>query len=119
MTATTPMTRPRNLTADRLTALLDLANAMRDGPEYWTAPPQDTAVAFVDMPSADLRGAFEVAALRLGMRPTVLRPDEAPPAGVPVVDASTCRTLADLLTLRRHYGYLDGIRLAYVGDHVA
>jgi ornithine carbamoyltransferase len=164
MTAIETTTMPQDLlriadlTSEQLTALLDLADGMRDGPGYWTSRLTGTAVACLfDKPSTRTRVSFEVAAHRLGMLPIMLRPDElqlgrgepladtarvlsgytgaivvrtfaqatvealAAAADAPVVNALTddhhpCQALADLLTLRRRFGYLDGIRVAYVGD---
>jgi ornithine carbamoyltransferase len=164
MTATAMTTTPSDLlriadlTAAQLNALLDLADEMKNGPTWWTAARNNTAIACLfDKPSTRTRVSFEVAAHRLGMLPIMLRPDElqlgrgepladtarvlssytaaivvrtfaqatleelADAASVPVVNALTddhhpCQALADLLTLRRYYGYLEGIRIAYVGD---
>jgi ornithine carbamoyltransferase len=164
MTAIAPATAPSDLlriadlTAVQLNALLDRADGMKNGPTWWTAARNTTAIACLfDRPSTRTRVSFDVAAHRLGMLPILLRPDElqlgrdepladtarvlsgytaaivvrtfahatveelAAAASVPVVNALTddhhpCQALADLLTLRRQYGYLEGIRLAYVGD---
>jgi ornithine carbamoyltransferase len=157
-TAPSDLLRIADLTAAQLNALLDLADEMKNGPTWWTAPASGTAIACLfDKPSTRTRVSFEIAAHRLGMIPIMLRPDElqlgrgepladtarvlssfaaaivvrtfaqasleelAEAASVPVVNALTdahhpCQALADLLTLRRHYGYLDGLRIAYVGD---
>ena len=148
-TSTTPsdLLRVADLSAEQLNALLDLADEMRDGPGWWKAARQGTAVACVfDTPSERTRAAFEAAASRLGMRPIMLHRDElrldslgdtaaivvrtsaqttleelADAASVPVVNAATeahhpCKALADLLTVRRHFGYLEAIRFAYVGE---
>ena len=157
-TAPSDLLRIADLTASQLYAMLDLADDMKDGPTWWTAPQNGTALACLfDRPSTRTRVSLEVAAHRLGMTPIMLRPDElqlgrgepladtarvlssyaaaivvrtfaqatveelAEAESVPVVNALTdehhpCQALADLLTLRRHYGYLDGLRIAYVGD---
>jgi ornithine carbamoyltransferase len=164
MTAIFPTTTPSDLlrigdlTAPQLNALLDLADDMKDGPTWWNATENGPAVACLfDRPSTHMRASFEAAALRLGMAPIMLRPDELPlehgrarlsdaahvlssraaalvlstsaqatleeladVTDIPVVNAVTdehhpCQALADLLTLRRAYGYLEGLRLAYVG----
>jgi ornithine carbamoyltransferase len=159
-TTTTPsnLLRIADLTVAQLNALLDLADEMKNGPTWWAAARNSTAIACLfDKPSTRTRVSFEVAAHRLGMLPIILGPDELqlgrgePPAdiarvlssyaaaivvrtfaqatveelagaaSVPVVNALTddhhpVQALADLLTLRRHYGYLEGIRLTYVGD---
>jgi ornithine carbamoyltransferase len=142
--------RITDLASEQLTGLLDLADAMRNAPAYWTPRSANGPAVACLFGRRSLRAAssFDVAARRIGLRPIVLSPGDpaadahalsscaagivaatpaqatleelAGAATVPVVNAGTethrpSQALADLLTLRRHYGYLDGIRLAYVG----
>jgi ornithine carbamoyltransferase len=158
VTAPSDLLRVADLSPTNLNALLDLADAMRDGPAWWTSMHPRTAVACLfDNPSIPTRVSFEVAAHRLGMLPIMLGPEQlqlgrdepladtgrvlssyteaivvrtsaqdtlvelAQAASVPVINAKTddhhpWQALAALLTLRRQFGYLDGLRLAYVGD---
>ena len=144
ITMPSDLLRITDLTARQLNALLDLADEIKDGPSWWDAAPTGAAVGFLfDKPDTRTRSSFEIAAQRLGMRAVMLRADErsfsghsaivvstpahatveeiARAAPVPVVNALTddhhpSQAVADLLTLRRRFGYLDGLRLAYVGD---
>jgi ornithine carbamoyltransferase len=146
--------RVADLSAEHLNALLNSADAMRDGPAWWTRQHPRAAVGYLfDSASTRTRVTFEAAAQHLGMLPILLGPAElrreslegtvrvlsshtvaiavqtpdqatlegvADAASVPVINAGTdqhnpCQAIADLLTLRRHFGYLDGLRIAYVG----
>ncbi len=69
--------RVSDLQAESITALLDLAAAMKTRPHgFVEALRGDTLVCFFEKPSTRTRVSFAAAAERLGMLPVVLRPDE-------------------------------------------
>jgi ornithine carbamoyltransferase len=80
MTTMTParsFLRVSDLDAQELTALLDLAAAMRADPQGWRQTLDgQTLACYFTKPSTRTRVSFEAAAWRLGMLPVMLRPDE-------------------------------------------
>ena len=77
LTAPSDLLRVADLDAAQLTALLDTADGMRNGPGPWIgARPHVTIACLFDKPSTRTRVSFEAAAHRLGILPIMLRPDE-------------------------------------------
>jgi ornithine carbamoyltransferase len=69
--------RIADLSAEELTAVLDLAARMKADPAGWTgALPGLALAALFEKPSTRTRASLAVAAHRLGMLPLSLRPDE-------------------------------------------
>jgi ornithine carbamoyltransferase len=108
MTTVTParsFLRVSDLDAGELTALLDLAAAMRADPYGWRhALDGRTLACYFTKPSTRTRVSFEAAAWRLGMLPVMLRPDELQLGrGEPLADtARVLSAYAAALVVRTH-----------------
>jgi len=94
VTRTTDLLRIADLSADELTALLDLAAAMKADPHGWRdALAGESVACYFSKPSTRTRVSFEAAAYRLGALPIMLRPDELQLGrGEPIAD--TARVLS-------------------------
>jgi ornithine carbamoyltransferase len=108
MTTVTParsFLRVSDLDAGELTALHDLAAAMRADPYGWRhALDGRTLACYFTKPSTRTRVSFEAAAWRLGMLPVMLRPDELQLGrGEPLADtARVLSAYAAALVVRTH-----------------
>ena len=124
----------KDYTTEEITGLLDLAAdykaKKKAGIPHDTLRGKNVALIF-EKTSTRTRCSFEVAAHDLGMGTTYLDPtgsqigkiveELAKDAGVPVWNGLTneyhpTQILADMLTIREHFGSLKGRTLAYLGD---
>jgi ornithine carbamoyltransferase len=94
LTRATDLLRIADLSADGLTALLDVAAAMKADPHGWHDALAGQSVAcYFSKPSTRTRVSLEAAAYRLGALPIMLRPDELQLGrGEPIAD--TARVLS-------------------------
>jgi len=113
-----------SLTTQELLALLDRAAKMKADRRSSDVLAGRSIAMIFEKPSTRTRISFEVAITELGASPVVLNSSElqlARWADIPVVNALSdlmhpCQALADLLTVSEHFGKLEGLTLAYLGD---